>query len=167
MQLTPAQVGMSLLIHGGLPMMRHPTRAEGIARGRQSLIRITEKDFGYDLHAWHEHLIATNAGGYKWSNIHRGFPSEIEKALRDVDWQHDVELAVSESLLERLTERDARQRLAMELAERQWGGRIRTCPKCLNEFRSVKDRGQCTRCSHVFYASHPNSGSAMWWLDVT
>jgi NADH pyrophosphatase NudC (nudix superfamily) len=155
------------MIHGTLPMMRYVDRAEGIARGRQSLVRLTQHDFGYDLRAWHDYLIETNAGGYKWSNRHRGYPKEIESALSDSDWQRDVAFAVTESLLERLSERDLRQRLAVDRAEREWAGKTRTCQKCGTEFKSVGDRGQCTTCSNIFYASHPETGNKMWWLEIS
>jgi hypothetical protein len=63
MQLTPAQRGMSLMIHGSLPMMEYDSLAEGITRGRQQLMRITAHDYAYDLRAWHNYLIESNAGG--------------------------------------------------------------------------------------------------------
>ena len=146
-------------------MMQYAARAEGIARGRQWLVRITQQDFGYDLRAWHDHLTETNAGGYKWSNKHRGYPKQIESILADADWQSDVAFAVAESLFERLTDRDLRQRRAIDLAQREWAGKTRPCPKCGAEFKSVGDRGQCTNCTHIFYASHPALGNVMWWLD--
>jgi hypothetical protein len=166
MQLTPAQLGMSLMIHGSMPMMPFGSRAEGIARGRQDLIRITRKDFRYDLRAWHDYLTETNEGGYKWGNRHRGIAKAIETAQSDADWQQAVEFAVSQSLLEQLSERDDRQREAVDRAERQWAGKIRTCPKCGTEFRSVRNRGQCPSCSHIFFASHPETGRKMWWTNI-
>ena len=77
-----------------------------------------------------------------------------------------VSLANSESLIERLTEPDERQRDAIDRAEREWAGKPRLCPKCGSEFKSVRDRGQCTNCSHIFYASHPETGNAKWWLEI-
>lgn len=44
-----------------------------------------------------------------------------------------------------------------------WSGRSRTCPRCGASFTSNFDRGQCTNCRHVFYASHPELGDTPWW----
>ncbi len=52
-----------LMIHGSHPMSPYASRAEGYARGRQRLVQLTRQDFGYDLHAWHDYLTKTNAGG--------------------------------------------------------------------------------------------------------
>ncbi len=158
---------MLLMTGGSHPLMHFDSRAEGIAHGRQQLIESTDQDFGYDLEAWHDYLIETGAGGYKWSNKHLGFSTAIESALADDEWRRVVALAESESLLERITERDARQRDAVDRAERQWAGQLRCCPKCGTEFKSVRDRGQCTECSYIFYASHPETGREMWWLEIT
>jgi hypothetical protein len=40
--------------------------------------------------AWHEHLRATNAGGYRWSNKHLGFPRRIARALSNPAWHRAV-----------------------------------------------------------------------------
>ena len=77
---------MSLMIRGSLPMMRYSSRVEGMARGLQYLRRASRTDFGYDLRAWHEHLLETDAGGYKWSNNYRAYPKQIESALSDPEW---------------------------------------------------------------------------------
>lgn len=155
------------MIRGSLPMMPYDSLAEGIARGRQHLVRITHKDFGYDLHAWHDYLTETNDGGYNWSRRHPGYPKEIECAVSDPDWQQAVALAESDCLLERLTERDTRQRRAVDRAEREWAGKTRPCPRCGTGFKSVRDRGQCPGCAYIFYASHPETGQEMWWLKIT
>lgn len=157
MQLTPAQMGMSLLLYGSLPMMPYDSRAEGIARGRQHLILTTREDFGYSPLAWHDYLVETNAGGYKWGNGHLSYRKAIESVLVDNDWQQAVAVAESECLLEELTERDARRRHEAQQADLYWSGKSRRCPKCNTEFKSVQDRGQCTKCAHVFYASHVGS----------
>ncbi len=166
MQLTPAQMGMSLMIHGSLPMMPFDSHAEGIARGRQQLIQVTGQDHAYDLRAWHKCLLETNAGGYKWGNGHRRYAKAIESAMADSKWQQAVAAATAESLLERLNERDARQREAVASAEHEWAGKRRSCPKCSTEFSSIRDRGQCPSCGHIFYASHPTLGNVMWWLEA-
>ena len=70
MKLTPAQVGMRYLLGFPLPngVGREQTMAQRIRHGRERLVRIARgEDFGYDALRWHEHLWATDAGGYKWS----------------------------------------------------------------------------------------------------
>jgi hypothetical protein len=37
-----------------------------IQRGRDWLVQITSKDFGYDALQWHEYLWETDTGGYRW-----------------------------------------------------------------------------------------------------
>ena len=53
-----------------------------------------------------------------------------------------------------------RARIAAEIQalESQWSGMDRSCPKCNTIFRSKGNRGACTNCGHVFYASHPDGG---------
>ncbi len=67
MRLTPAQVGMTLLL-GGLatPLSSGNLKAD-IQSGRDWLVEITGQDFGYDALRWHEYLWETDAGGYRWS----------------------------------------------------------------------------------------------------
>jgi hypothetical protein len=89
LRLTSAQIGMYGLLgvklapRGG----RYETWVERIRDGREMLVRITGVDLGYDPQAWHEHLCASDAGGYRWSNLHLGFPREIARAVADPDWQ--------------------------------------------------------------------------------
>jgi hypothetical protein len=55
-------------------MPRDQSLADRIRDGHAFLVRIAGVDLGYDPQAWHDHLRATNAGGYRWSNKHLGFP---------------------------------------------------------------------------------------------
>jgi len=64
--------------------------ADIIRHGRESLTQAAGVDFEYDPEAWHAHLVATDAGGYKWSNKHRGFPREIAAAVASPEWQEAV-----------------------------------------------------------------------------
>lgn len=50
-------------------------------------------------------------------------------------------------------------------AHEYWRGRPRACPECSETFVSQGDRGQCTNCQHVFYASHPELGDTDWWRE--
>jgi len=64
MRLTPAQIGVHLICGKQLGMSaQRPIRVR-IREGREFLAKITGKDFGYDLPAWHEHLKFTREGGY-------------------------------------------------------------------------------------------------------
>jgi hypothetical protein len=67
-RLTPAQVGMTLLLGGFVSGLSSGDLKADIRRGREWLVTVAGgPDFGYDAHRWHEYLWATNAGGYKWS----------------------------------------------------------------------------------------------------
>lgn len=147
-------------------MMRFDSRVEGIARGRQWLMKTARKDFGYDVRAWHEYLLETDDGGYRWDNGHRGFAKSIERVLADEEWQACVAEAEATNLCQRLIDRDRRQREAFEQADRQWGGKMRACPKCSTEFKSVGNKGHCPNCLHLFYASHPDKARAAWWREI-
>jgi hypothetical protein len=46
---------------------------------------------------------------------------------------------------------------ASELDE-QWAGKARECPQCRFRFTSRYNRGQCSRCAFIFYASNPIAG---------
>jgi hypothetical protein len=79
-RLTPAQVGMSLLLGGFVARLSSGDLKADIRRGREWLVRIGRgQDFGYDAFRWHEYLWATNAGGYRWS---RRSPDMWERHVR-------------------------------------------------------------------------------------
>jgi hypothetical protein len=66
------------------------------------LVRITGKDFGYDLKAWHNHLKKSSQGGYTYGrNI--ALPRIMQDALESTKWQEAVRI---------LTQRGARRRQA-------------------------------------------------------
>jgi hypothetical protein len=67
-RLTPAQVGMTLLLGGFVARLSSGDLKADIRQGRKWLVEIGGgQDFGYDALGWHEFLWATDAGGYKWS----------------------------------------------------------------------------------------------------
>ena len=72
--------------------------ADRIRDGHEYLVGIAGVDLGYDPRAWHEHLRSTNAGGYRWSNKHLGFPRRIALALADPEWQRAVSALRGESI---------------------------------------------------------------------
>ena len=53
--------------------------------------------------------------------------------------------------------REAAESAAKAAAQRrldaEWGGRLRSCPRCRHRFVSVQDKGSCPACRHVFHAS--------------
>jgi hypothetical protein len=91
-RLTPAQIGMHGLLGRLLPMGMplDQSLADRIREGKDFLVRIARVDLGFDPQTWHEHLRVTNAGGYRWSNKHLGFPRQIAAALANPEWQEAV-----------------------------------------------------------------------------
>ena len=53
---------------------------------------------------------------------------------------------------------------ALRDASPEWSGKIRSCPKCQTSFKSNSNMGQCTNCSFIFFASHPELGDARDWM---
>ena len=153
---------MFLMTRGSLPMLSYESLAEGITRGRQRLIAITRRDFGFDLKAWHNHLALTKSYNYRSIERPGTYPKSILDALDDPDWIAATEFAERTQLLDTLVEDDRRKQDAIATAEREWAGRNRTCPQCKASFPSVGDRSQCPACYHIFFASHPD-GDPNWW----
>lgn len=65
-----------------------PTEAERtqeMIRARANLKKITGRDFGYDLQAWHNFLLASDEcrEGYTFHYAWRGVRSRIEQAMKD------------------------------------------------------------------------------------
>jgi hypothetical protein len=77
-------------------MPRDQSLADRIRDGHDFLVRIARVDLGYDPLAWHQYLRATDAGGYRWSNKHLGFPRQIANALANLEWQAAVASLVGE-----------------------------------------------------------------------
>ena len=93
MRLTPAQNAMCWLLGERLPMGTPDewSLVDIIRHGHELLVEIAQVDLGYDPQKWHDHLRATNAGGYRWSNKHLGFPKQIAGALANQEWLLAVE----------------------------------------------------------------------------
>jgi hypothetical protein len=90
-RLTPAQCGMHGLLGHHFPFWgATPPLADCVRDGHAFLVHLAGVDLGYDPQAWHEHLCATDAGGYRWDNKHLRFPRQIAAALSDPDWQAAV-----------------------------------------------------------------------------
>jgi hypothetical protein len=91
MRLTPAQLAVHLICGKQLPTFRRATMTACIRDGRLHLRRITGKDFGYDLAAWHEHLKESREGGYTWSRK-IVLPRIMKEALESHEWRRAVEI---------------------------------------------------------------------------
>jgi hypothetical protein len=57
-----------------------------VLHGHEWLVRGAGQDLGFDPSVWHEHLRASDAGGYRWSNKHLGFPRRIREARNNPAW---------------------------------------------------------------------------------
>ena len=95
MRLTPAQIGVRLICGGRLPafgearLVGKADVKERIKLGRDWLVRISGKDFGYDLAAWHQYLKESRDGGYTWGrNIL--LPRIMKSALASGKWRDAV-----------------------------------------------------------------------------
>lgn len=60
--------------------------ADRLRAGRGMLARLTKKDFGYDLKAWHSHLKESKEGGYTWSRAVI-LPKIMKEALESEEWR--------------------------------------------------------------------------------
>jgi peptidoglycan/xylan/chitin deacetylase (PgdA/CDA1 family) len=99
-RLTPSH-GFMLMLAGRVLRRRHvppgtaepdEERLKAMALGRERLRKLTGQDFGYDLKRWHEHLLGTDAGGYRhpygWGVVRPA----IEQVLDDEDRLRLVEM---------------------------------------------------------------------------
>src|SRR4051794_8233671 len=66
MRLTPSQIGVRLICGQGIHRVWVESLVQRVREGRDFLVRITGKDFGYDLQAWHDHLKESREGGYPY-----------------------------------------------------------------------------------------------------
>jgi hypothetical protein len=91
MRLTPAQIAVRLICGGRLPRVQDQDEplVDRIRKGHDFLVRITGKDFGYDLQAWHNHLKDSREGGYTYGrNI--VLPRIMKAALQSPKWQKAI-----------------------------------------------------------------------------
>ena len=91
-RMTPAQMAVRLGCGVRLPPFR-PTEDDSLVRrvqeGHALLVKITGRDFGYDLQAWHDHLKESRQGGYTYGrNI--SLPRLMKDALESAEWQEAV-----------------------------------------------------------------------------
>jgi hypothetical protein len=91
MRLTPAQIAIRLICGDRIsPFARGPsTLSQRIRDGHDQLVRMTNRDFGYDLQAWHDYLKVSRDGGYTYGgNI--VLPKIMQAALASAEWQEAV-----------------------------------------------------------------------------
>jgi hypothetical protein len=63
--------------------------SDRLREGRAWLVRMSGKDFGYDLQTWHDYLKESKDGGYTYGrNI--TLPRIMQKALESPEWQAAV-----------------------------------------------------------------------------
>jgi hypothetical protein len=82
----------SLLGHR-LPMgmPREWSIADRVRHGRELLVLITRKDFGYDAMRWHDYLWNTDAGGYRWARRSRDkWARHVQEAISRPESQQAV-----------------------------------------------------------------------------
>ena len=95
MRMTPAQCAVRLICGESLPPFAVSPESfkDRLLRGRELLVQLTGKDFGFDLQAWHDHLKVSRDGGYTWGrNI--VFPKIMKAAIQSPEWRAAVECLV-------------------------------------------------------------------------
>jgi hypothetical protein len=100
MRLTPAQVGMTLLLGGFVARLSTGDLKADIRQGREWLLGIASGcDFGYDALRWHEHLWTTDAGGYKWCRRSSAkWAREVQVAINRPEWAEAVRCLEAEDV---------------------------------------------------------------------
>jgi hypothetical protein len=91
MRMTPAQGAVRLICGESLPpfAVSPDSFKDRLLRGRELLVQLTGKDFGFDLQAWHDHLKFSRDGGYTWGrNI--VLPKIMKAALESREWREAV-----------------------------------------------------------------------------
>jgi hypothetical protein len=64
LRLTPAEIAIHHICGQELPLDDELTLIQRIRSGHAFLVRITGRDFGNDLQAWHDYLSENRDGGY-------------------------------------------------------------------------------------------------------
>ncbi len=97
MRLTPAQIAIRLICGRSLrPRIKEQSLRERIVDGHRLLVKITGKDFDYDLQEWHDHLKESRQGGYTYGrNIH--LPRIMKDAMASTEWREAVESILSKN----------------------------------------------------------------------
>lgn len=92
MQLIPAQIAVRLICGEKLPgerLSRDLGIVSRVKQGHDMLVKLSGKDFGYDLAARHAYLKLSRDGGYTWGrNIL--LPRVMKKALAFNEWHEAI-----------------------------------------------------------------------------
>ena len=89
MRLTPSQIAVYLICGDRVHPSNDQSMPELIREGHDFLVKITGKDFGYDLQAWHDYLKISREGGYTYGrNI--VLPRIMKAAIQSQLWQNAV-----------------------------------------------------------------------------
>ncbi len=92
MRLRPVQIAVLFICGESIPPFAMPPSAlsDRLRKGHEGLVRLTGKDFGYDLQAWHDYLKESKDGGYTYGrNI--ALPRIMQKALESPEWRAAVQ----------------------------------------------------------------------------
>jgi hypothetical protein len=95
---TPSQGAMWIFLGRNVARGSTGDLPRDVAYGHATLVDIVGRDLGYDPLAWHEHLCRSNAGGYRWSDLHLRIPDMIDEAQANPRWR---------AVVKALQERDA------------------------------------------------------------
>jgi hypothetical protein len=93
----PAQIAVRLICGERFTDVAHTPEAltDRIRSGRDFLVSITGRDFGYDLAAWHDYLKESRDGGYTWGRNIR-LPKIMQHALESPEWRQAVQQLTQE-----------------------------------------------------------------------
>lgn len=78
---------MTLFLGGFVARLATGDLRADVLQGREWLVKCAGQDLGFDPSIWHEHLAASDAGGYRWMNQHLGFPHCIRDAQENPEWR--------------------------------------------------------------------------------
>lgn len=90
MRLIPAQIAVHQICGQNLPLDDNLSLIQRIRSGHDFLVRISGRDFGYDLQAWHEYLSTARDGGYTWNSSIKT-PKIMAAALANPEWRAAVD----------------------------------------------------------------------------
>ena len=100
MKLTLVQMGMRLLLGIGLPMGAKQSVGQRILTGRDYLVRVARKDFGFDPLRWHEYHWESDAGGYRGRKRNKEARAKrIAQATQGLEWQKAIQELLADGAL--------------------------------------------------------------------
>lgn len=113
MRITPAQYAILLICGEGTVREKDKSIEQCVEAGHEMFVRLTGRDFGYDLQAWHDYLKESRDGGYTYGrNI--VLPKCMKAALESDEWRAAVERLKASPVASSFVA-DGRARAAMAL----------------------------------------------------